>query len=370
MKNLVYIISDIDKALAFEWIATRIDRTRYRLSFVLLNPGDSALERFLTEQGIEVYRISAASKQQWPLALWRLYRFLRARRTDIVHCHLFTASILGLMAAKWAGVPQRIFTRHHSDFHYRYFPKGVRWDKLCNKLATDIVAPSGVVKDILVHRDQASASKVHIIHHGFDLDYFARVPESLKQLMRGRYNADGRSPVIGVISRFTELKGIQYIIPAFHRLLDQYPGALLLLFNARGDFAPELNRQLAETLAPEQYKTIAFEQDLAAVYSLFDVFVQVSIDKDIEAFGQTYVEALASGVPSVCTLAGIAGDFIVDGLNAMVVPYKDADAIYGAMSLLLRDDALRDKLIGNGKTVVQELFDVSAMVNGLQRLYN
>ncbi len=368
MLNVIYIVSDIDKALAFEWVAQNIDKATIKLSFVLLNADDSHLERFLIGRDIPVTRIKCNGKKDWLFAWWKLFRYLRVQNTDVVHCHLLTASILGLSAAKVAGVKRRIYTRHHSDYHFRYFPKGVKWDKFCNYLATTIIAPSGTVKKILTEMESVPEAKVKLIHHGFDLNYFNQVPKGLHDLLQAKYNPANKSPVIGVISRFTELKGIQYIIPAFQKLLIEYPNALLLLFNARGDYEQQI-RYLLSALPEDAYSTVAFEQELATVYSLFNVFVQVSTDTNIEAFGQTYVEALAAGVPSVFTMAGIAPDFVKDGDNALVVPFKDAEAIYKAIAGILKEKNLSAEMAAKGKMTVMELFALPKMIQLLQEVY-
>jgi glycosyltransferase involved in cell wall biosynthesis len=236
-------------------------------------------------------------------------------------------------------------------------------------MATHIVAPSGVVKEVLTQVEQVPERKISIIHHGFDIAYFTQVPEARVKVLTEKYKVNSHGPVIGVIARFTELKGIQYIIPAFGRLLHLYPQALLMLFNARGDYEKEL-RVLLEKLPQANYRLIPFEQDLAAVYHLFDVFIQASTDKAIEAFGQTYVEALASGVPSVFTLAGIAQDFIQDGNNALVVPFKNSDAIYQALLRLLQDRTLYDQLAVDGYRSVVEQFSLNRMLEQLENIYS
>ena len=59
--------------------------------------------------------------------------------------------------------------------------------------------------------------------------------------------------------------------------------------------------------------------------------MHVPIDSMSEAFGQTYIEALASRVPSIFTLSGIACEFAKDRVNCLVVPYKDSDSIQLAL---------------------------------------
>lgn len=365
----MYIVSDIDKALAFEWIADRLDKKKFEISFILLNcTNESALQDYLKSNNIRVDFIKCCSKKDWIFVFFQLLDLFRIIKPNMVHCHLLTANILGLSAAKLLGIKNRIYTRHHSDYHFRYFPKGVRWDKFCNKLATCIIAPSASVQNVLIEREAVAVEKIELIHHGFDLDYFKNVDDSLKQSKAKQYNPNAQYPVMGVISRFTELKGIHYIIPAFQKLLHTYPNALLLLFNARGDYSFELDKLLS-SLPNKSYQKIIFENDLAAVYSLFTVFTQVSTDRDIEAFGQTYVEALAAGVPSVFTLSGVANDFIKNEYNALVVPYCDSESIYNGWIKILSDDELVDKIRKNGLKSVKENFTLDQMIKKLENLY-
>jgi glycosyltransferase involved in cell wall biosynthesis len=368
-KKVIYIVSDIDKALAFEWIADRIDESKVELSFILIQQRPSFLEAYLTAKGIPVAAYYYKGKKELLPIAWKITKLLNQLRPHVVHCHLFYGSFIGLLAARISGIKTRIYTRHHSDYHQRYYPKGRKWDKINNYLATDIVAPSGVVKDILIKDEKVPGHKVHLIHHGFDTTYFSEVEANRIASLKSKYNiSESDRPVIGVISRFTELKGIQYIIPAFKKLLEQYPSAVLMLFNANGEYKPILESALA-TLPSNNYRVIEFENDLAAVYRLFTVFIQASTDRTIEAFGQTYVEALAAEVPSIFTLAGIAGDFIQDGKNAFVVPFKDIAAIFEKLCLVLNDYNTAKKIARQGKREVEELFSIDRMVHELENLY-
>lgn len=366
--KIVYIISDIDKALAFEWISQEINKDRFSLSFILLNPGPSALEDYLKEKKIEVHRIKCRGKKDWGTAILNIYRSLKKTRPDVVHCHLIQATIIGLLAAKLAGVKKRIYTRHHSSLHHIYFKKGVWWDKLANKLATDIIAISGIVKKILVEWEKANAQKVVLIHHGFSLDEFINVENSRIEGFRQRHDLSGDRFIVGAISRFTEWKGIQYIIPAFQNFLKEKPDALLMLLNAQGDYKKKI-QELLKDLSPSNYKLITFENDVASAYKAMNIFLHVPIDEHSEAFGQVYVEALAAGVPSIFTLSGIANDFIVDHENALVVPFKNSEKIYKSILEVMGDDILQQKLIVNGIIAVKEKFALSLMIQKLEDLY-
>jgi glycosyltransferase involved in cell wall biosynthesis len=366
--KIVYIISNINKAIAFEWIAEELDKTKFELNFILLNPKESYLEEYLNKLNINVKRINYNSKRDIPLSILRIIYFLLLNKPSVVHTHLFDASFIGLMAAKLCGIKKRIYTRHYSTYHHEFFPHAVKWDKLNNKLATHIIAISEVVKDVLISKEGVSFEKISLVYHGFKLNEFSESNNEVIENLKNKYNPFNNRPVIGVISRFTEIKGIQYIIPAFSKLLNQYPDALLLLFNASGDYEKEINKLVLE-LPKETYLKVAFENDITSIYHLFDVFIHVPINNTIEAFGQTYIESMASGTPLIATKSGIANEILINCDNSIVVPYENSEEIYKAISLIIKDPVLKNKIITNAKNTVAQKFDIQPMIEKLETIY-
>lgn len=368
--SIVYIISDVDKALEFEWVAERLDRTRFDLSFLLLNRGDSALERFLNDLGVRCRRIAYRSKRDAFGAFFQIYREFSSARPDVVHTHLRDATVIGLAAAKAAGIARRIYTRHHSTLHHVYHPHAVAYDRLANWLATDVVAISKTTERVLREREGVCPGKIHLIHHGLALRNFLEVPAAAVESLRAKYNPRRRSPVIGVCSRYAHWKGLQYIVPAFRELLSTHPDAILILANAkRGDHAAHI-QELLSALPRDSYVEVEFETDNAALFRLFDVFVHAPVDDHSEAFGQVYVEALASGTPSVFTLSGIANDFVRDGRNALVVGHKSSEQIHAALRRLLSDPRLTESLRKQGRADVADRFTLDRKVHLLEELYS
>ncbi|MCU0444139.1 MAG: glycosyltransferase family 4 protein [Microscillaceae bacterium] len=368
MINVTYIISNIDKALAFEWIAEGLNADKFKLSFILLNPDNSYLEEYLKKQQIPVVRVTYRGKKDLFRAFWQVRKHLKQFKTQVVHCHLFEATLLGILAARSLGIRKRIFTRHHTTLHHQYFPRAVYYDRFCNYWATDIVAISQTARQILIEQEFVKPQKIQLIHHGFQLNSFFNPNSLLIRQLEEKYKTKGKFPILGIIARHTHWKGIQYTIPAFEKLLKDYPNAYLLLANAVGDYKPEIDKLLAKIPA-SNYIQITFETELAALYRLLDIYVHVPINETIEAFGQTYVEALASEVPSIFTLSGVAVEFIKDKENALVVPFENTEAIYEAMLTLLTDRELGNRLTQQGKESVQAMFSLEKMIQSLEKLY-
>lgn len=366
--KILYIISGINYSLGFDWLDQYLDHTKYEVSYVFINVTRPELCDLLEQRKRKVSFIQSKSKVNYPNVFLKLVMLIRKLRPAIVHCHLFEANLLGITAAYLMRVPKRIYTRHHSTYHFDYAPKMVKFDRLVNQLSTHVASISENVTTVLIEKEKVDKNKIYLVNHGFELVNFTHPDPSLVREMKARYNSGDRYPVIGVISRFTEWKGIQYVIPAFETLLKSYPNAYLILANANGDYYHSLNEQL-KVIPSESYLKIEFEKDIATLYQLFNIFVHVPIDAEAEAFGQTYVEALAAGVPSVFTLSGIAREFIEHEKNAVVVPFKNSDAIYKGISRLVTDEQLRRSLMAEGRNSVESRFKVEVMIDALYKMY-
>ncbi len=366
--KVVYVVSEIEKSLGFEWTAQAFDKIKIELIFFLIGKRNTELAAQLRKDGILVYEFPFSEKSEligiFINIIFRLFQI----RPQVIHTHLFYANLLGLTAGWLTGISKRIYTRHHAMVHYDEYPKGLKWDKYCNIMATHIIAISNNVKNILIHKDRARSEKIHLVHHGFKLSYFQNVDVERTRLLEEKYRLNSQHfPVIGVISRYLKLKGIQYILPAFNKVKEKYPHAHLILVNTQGNYSSSLRSLLLE-FDQDSFTEIEFECDLIALYKLFDVFVHVPIDAQSEAFGQTYVESLASGIPSVFTLSGVAPEFIVHEKNALVVPFCDAENIYQSIDRILQETDLRNNLIMNGLDSAK-LFPLDKMINQLEQIY-
>ncbi|MFN8436433.1 MAG: glycosyltransferase family 4 protein [Cytophagales bacterium] len=368
--KLSYCISDINKSLAFEWIVEHLNHQKFELNFILINCAkNSQIIKFLTQNNIEFISLDFSSKLDYIKLIFQVYKYLKNKKIQVIHCHLFKANLIGLTAAKLAGVQKIIYTRHHSDSNYKNSKKGVYLDKFLNAISTQIVAISKPVEEILTQWEKVPQHKVVYIPHGFDLDYFTNYNIEILNCLQKNYNPKDQRPVIGVISRFTAYKGIQYIIPAFQKLLKLYPNALLMMFNARGDYEKELN-SLLQTLPSNNFVKIDFETNLSEIYRLFNVYVHVPDSYYSEAFGQTYIEALASNVPSIFTLSGIAHETIEHQKNAFVVDYKNTDQIYTGLVEILTNTELSQNLKANNSENKLEEFTIKKFINKLEILYS
>lgn len=366
--HIVYIISRLEESRAFEWIALALDK-QYKITFLLLNSAVSPLEAFLVQNRIGVKRLKFRSKKDYPATFLYLCYYFLSKRPDVVHAHLLDAQLLGLSAAWLARIKKRIYTRHTSNYHHVYSPGGVKYDQWSNFLATHIVSISQATDHTLLELEKVNEGKIRKIYHGFQLSVFNRRDKDKIDSIRSRWRISERYPCVGVIARHIQWKGIQFIIPAFADLLKDFPSAVLVLANAQGPYQENLMEKLS-VIPRANYVLIPFEKDIASLYALFDLYVHVPVDATCEAFGQSYVEALAAEIPCVFTLSGVAAEFIQHRRNAWVVDFCDADQIYKGMKNILNDVGLQQKLKQEGRKSVEALFGFGEMMTKLDQLYN
>ncbi|MEP7265714.1 MAG: glycosyltransferase [Bacteroidota bacterium] len=131
-KRLIYIISNINNSLGFEWLAGSIDKNKFEVEYVFLNPDVPPLMKLFISRGYATQFIKFDGKKDLPSVTFKLIRHFSKSKPDIVHGHLFEASLAGMAAAWFCRIPQRIYTRHHSTLHHREHPSVVKYDKLIN----------------------------------------------------------------------------------------------------------------------------------------------------------------------------------------------------------------------------------------------
>ena len=365
--RIVYIISTMHpRWIAIEWVSKHLERSKFNLSFILIANGDHSLASFLKAQELPFLPIHHSGLQDLPRTILIIYNYLREHNIEIVHTHFGIACRAGLVAAVLARVPVRIHTRHYGGLHENNAKLWVWvWARINNLCSNKIIAPSNVVKSVLCDGEGVQPNQIVRIDHGFDLQFYA---SAIRDLASRHYSSED-APIVGVVARYELLKGIQFIIPAFRRLLQDYPNAKLVLAGAFGSYIHEICKLLSNMLPEHSYTEIKFELDQVALYKRFDIFVHVPIVANYEAFGQVYVEALAAGVPSVFTPSGIAAEFIVDRYNAHLVPFQDSDAIYRSIKFILSNPEHREQLIINGLDSVRARFGLDLMISSLEELY-
>jgi glycosyltransferase involved in cell wall biosynthesis len=177
---------------------------------------------------------------------------------------------------------------------------------------------------------------------------------------RARYGVEDARPCIAVIGSISRGRGQDVAVRALPAILDRHPETRLLIVGAPHprpvdlEFARRL-RALAAELEVEDAVVYAEPTDsIAEVYAAADLVLNPA--RHPEAFGRVAPEALVAGTPVIATKVGAIPEVVRDGVDALLVEPDDAEALAGAVALLVEDPARAARMVEAGRARVLERF--------------
>jgi glycosyltransferase involved in cell wall biosynthesis len=209
------------------------------------------------------------------------------------------------------------------------------------------------------------ASRVVSVSAGVD-DYFGWLPKvkravipnpiSLAQIQSQRaapVSLDWPRTVMGM-GRLEPEKGFDVLISAFARLAAEFPDWGLVILGEGGQRA-KLESMAAEVGLKDRVRLPGVVDDPFSLLKQADLFV---LSSRSEGFGNALVEAMACGLPVIATQCWSRSPGLVrDGVDGILVPPEDVDALATAMAELMADEARRGRLAAEAAGSV-ERFDV------------
>ena len=377
-KKILYVVSSVTDSTEYDLLIEHWDRDRFDLEFVLMNPTDDCgLQQNILKAGFPCTSIVYTGRQDSVKAIRAIMGHYKRIRPDIIHLNLLEATFFGLIAARLTGIGRTVYTRHHSTHNHKYHPmKGVMYDRICNRLADRIIAITRNTEEILLDWEKVPKEKVVLIYHGYDMSAVP-VPDPVKIAALSEKHGirtDGRSPIIGMIARPFEWKGLDHSIPAFRMVLEQHPNAKLYIFNWKMTPHTDRYERMLANLPEGSWRTVYFEPEVVALFPTFDVLMHVPEDQHAEAFGLVYAEALMTGVPSVFTRSGIMHDLDVTRCEGIrMVPFKDTGAIASSVMGWLSAPptaAQRADISRHNSAYLREVIDIRLKMKALNDLYD
>lgn len=335
------------------------------LSAVLLNEGPLACE--LRRLGVQVKVIDEHQNSAIRILSF-LTRFLRDHDIEIVHTHRNKDSVLGILAAKLAGVPHVIRTVHgltepmtgwdRAKFRaYEALDKGTL---LC--FADRIIAVSKRMAETLRGSGYGATMVTHI-HNGVDLRKVGvtRSPEEV----RGELGLDSQTLLIGTAGRLSPVKGHAGLLRAARLIFEKERRARLLIVGG-GPLAEELRASAARLQIDDRCLFVGPRADVYDLISAMDVFVLPSLDEGIP---MAILEAMALGRPVVATAVGGVPEIIRHRATGLLVKAKDEQALADACLELALNRDWAQTLGARARRVVEEEFSHERNGHNLMEVY-
>jgi glycosyltransferase involved in cell wall biosynthesis len=293
--------------------------------------------------------------------LLRLTRFLRKQKFDIVHTHDLWSNLMGVPAARLAGVPAIVSSRRDLAHFDWYRGERRAWLRRIQNLSGAVLANASPIRDALIAEDRFAPAKVHLIHNGVDVEKFRKGRERRDILFP---NVGDAKLVVLVGNMHSDVKGHPWLIECAPRVTREFPNVRFVLVG-EGALRAQFEQQVGSLGLAENFLFLGIRADIPDILGACDIGV---LPSRAEGLSNALLEYLAAGLPTIASRVGGNPELVEDGVSGFLVP-PDSEALGEALLKMLRDPELMRRFGERGREFVVQNFSFERLVRELDALY-
>jgi len=337
----------------FRWLAWRLRKEGIEvIAGIPLNNNPSNKENWITpaleELGIP-YEHFDKTGSGFKL-LKSLYCLIKKVQPDIVHSHLLDSNFYSAIVCRSMNIPH--VCTEHGDISFKSAPSIRIKFALLSLFTHSIICVSEAVRRRAA-RIAVFSSKLGLIYNGIVLS------EGAGSTFRQEFGIPGESLLIGNVGNLYPVKGQQYLIHAFARFLEPFPGSYLVLVG-RGDEKKSLEELRARLGIPSNRVIFTgFRADVGNILNALDIYVQPSLSEGLPV---SLLEAMSIGIPVIATDVGGVAEILGKGEHGLLIsPESENDIYMSLMNIAQNIKVFKEKAI-TSKMMVREKFSLDTMV--------
>jgi glycosyltransferase involved in cell wall biosynthesis len=292
----------------------------------------------------------------------RLARFLRRVRFDVVHTHDLWSNLLGIPAAWLARVPVVIFSRRDLAHLAWYTPRRRKILRHLQALSSAVLVNSGEIREQLVREDGFSPDFIRVIHNGIDLDRFRNVVRERERLFPGLQDC---RLVVNVANMHSDVKGQPTLIKAAGQVCSKFPQARFVLVGD-GTRRAAFESMAAEIGLKQNVLFLGQRHDVPELLACCDIAV---LPSQAEGFPNALLEYMAAGLPAIATDVGGNREVIQHGVNGLLSPPNDLDALANSILELLENPGAASQMALAGRERVCREFSFERLLSNVDAMY-
>lgn len=294
-------------------------------------------------------------------SVFKLAKIIKERNIDVIHTHGYKSDILGLLAAKLAGI-KCVSTPHGFSNQVNF--KLATFIKIGSFMLRYFNAVVPLSEELMADMERLNVpkKKTHFIRNGVDLKEIDQTIANLKD--DGSESQDEK--IIGFIGQMIPRKGVPDLLDVFEALTKKHSNLKLWLLGD-GVQRAELEEKASSMSCSNSVEFLGFRDDRLELLKKFDLFVMTS---SLEGIPRCMMEAMAVGVPiAAYDIPGV--DQLVDqGETGLLAPHGDKKALENACDQILQDETLSDQLADAARKKVKAVYSAERMANEYYDIYN
>lgn len=291
----------------------------------------------------------------------RLVDLFRSQQIQIV-CTVGTGgdrSFWGRLAGWWSKVPVVLSCPHSMGLPDR----SETTNRMLSGITDGFIAVAHRQKRYLVKNEGFSASKVHVIHNGVDLERF--VPRERELAVRRAHGIPDTAPLAGLVACLRPEKDVAAFVRAALLVRQQIPNAHFVVVGD-GPERPRLEKLTCELGANGWLHFAGMCPDVRPWLAAMDVLALTSV---CEAFPVSLLEAMACGRPVVATRVGAISEMVTSGKAGILVAAGNVPKIAQALAGLMADPIAARVMGQAARRHAEQHFGLEGMVHGYESLF-
>ena len=339
-------------------ISRHVDQTQISFSICLISDLGPLVEDF-RGLGIPVTYIAKKSRKDFSV-VFRLAKFWRQNRFDIVHTHLFTADLWGRLAGLISRIP--IVSTSHTTSDPNIGRLG-RWlDRVLDLRNDAVICVSEAVRRYRIGEAGFDPDKLSLIENGIDLNRFDQKFSREEVLFRLGLPTGVRWIII--VGRLVPLKGHRFLVEAMALLAKDFPD-LGLLIVGDGECEPFLREQVENLGLSSRVVFLGLRRDIPDILGISEIMV---LPSSREGLPIVLLEAMAAGLPVAVTPVGGIPEVVEEGKTGFFIE-QNPESIAYVLRNLLENPALGRNVGKNARILVEERYDICKVAKKYEQLY-
>jgi glycosyltransferase involved in cell wall biosynthesis len=295
------------------------------------------------------------------LGVLRLAALMKSEEVDLVHANDYAMSVLGLPAARLAGV--RFVTNRVDCGHLRpgFSPAHRKLEAFAARSSDLVCANADAVRKVCIEEEGCDPERVVVVRNGIDLARFdslaAQEPAAPIGMRSGDFN-------VAVVGNLWPVKGHTTLVEAAALLAGRAPG-IRFFCAGEGLMRPALEKRLRQLGIEDRVVLLGHRSDVPAILARANALALCSSN---EGLSNAIMEAMAARLPVVATRVG-GNPELLEGGRGLLVPYGDPRALAEAV---LRISAAPDeaRAMGRkGRAFVETELSLERMQTAHEQLY-
>ena len=326
---------------------------------VLVAPPSSDIFRRGLDLQIETLPLSMRRRDFSRNLKW-LTDFFRAEKIDVVNTHSSRDSWLAGFAARRAGVPLVVKTRHISA----RVSRGWLTRMVYQKLHDYIITTSRSIADDMVNFNGFVPDRISAIPTGVELKRFDPLLPSLD--LRTELGLPPDSKLVGMVSVLRSWKGHPDFLHAARRVKKHFPAAYFVIVG-EGPRRSHIERDILEMGMEECVFLMGYRDEIPQILQGLDVFTLPSYAN--EGVPQALLQALAMSRPVVATEVGGIPEVVTSGVHGILCEPQNPQALATAILQMLENPTRAREMAREGRQRVMKEFSLDQMMERLEEVY-